>query len=63
MESEYYTINKNLLKKVGEQFEVIDLNMELARILYPDIYKTKHKAVARRLAYKWNKQEKIKSWK
>ena len=37
--------------------EVIELNVEIANILYPDIYRTKNKASARRLAYRWNKEE------
>jgi len=52
-----YTINKNLNKEIGEQMEVIELNVEIADILYPDTYRTKNKSLARRLAYRWNKQE------
>ncbi len=63
MASEYYTINQNLNKDIGEQFEVVETNEELRKILYPDLYKTRFKAIARRLAYRWNKQEKLKLWK
>ena len=52
-----YTINKDLNKEIGKQMEVIELNVEIADILYPDIYRTKNKASARRLAYRWNKEE------
>ena len=52
-----YTINKNLNEETGRQFEVIELNVEIADVLYPDMYRTKSKALARRLAYRWNKQE------